>query len=962
MANDERLGASFSIDVTDLKTGLSQANRMIRESESKFKAAAAGMDDWRKSEEGLTAKIKSLNDVTEIQQKKVDALQEEYDKLIEDGLDPASKEAVELRTKINNETAALNKNKAEAKKLEKALEDLSDAADEAGDEVEEAGEKAEDAGDGFTVMTGAAADLVAEGITRVVDWSKEAITTFLGLSEETRELRENMTKLKTSFQTAELSAEDAEKTFDELYSIMGDEGGASEAAQQLAKISKGAEDLEANTRILTGVMAEYGESIPLTGLAEGIAASAKMSSVQGVLADALEWQGINLDEFNEKLGKLTTEEERSSLIQKTLTELYGESADLYKQNNASVIAARKETGKYNAVMAELGEELDPVNNEITAFKTELAKELAPVLKKNVTPAIKEFLKKLKDNKTAEKFGKAVAFVADNFEILTGVTFAALTAFTAFNAAMKVTGAITAAKTAVEALSVGVGTATKMQTAWNAAMSMNPIGAVVTAVAVLTAGIALLITTQDNATDTTDHLTESQREAVTAAKEAAEAYRETKSAADELAGAEVANLDYTQRLWGELQKLTDENGKVKEGYETRAQFILNELNAALETEYTMTDNIINKYKDMKTAIEEVIQTKKAQILLETYEESYREAIENVAEAEKARAIKAQELAAQQVAATEAKRAAEEKYNEMLEKGYSGNAILMDVDYQKKYKKAMDESELLLKLQDEYAESDANLKLYYDNINTYEKASTLILEGETEKALGYLNNLGSGFQTAASTAQLSAEEQKKTLEQQVIDTEVNARLMKDAYNSGVEGVTEEMVSIAEEQARQAKQEFYDVGGEITKGISEGAEEERWTLTSTMSNLISRAVNAAKTAAGIKSPARAFKKPVGGMIGLGVAGGIDDSTTAVVKSVKNQVNAIRDAYEFSDISGAVNTGAGISRNKTAGSDKRSNSGNVTVYQTNNYKQAYESPIEKYKSKQQLYSAARMIKAGAY
>ena len=56
MANNETLGASFSIDVTNLKAGLSQANRMIRESESEFKAAAAGMDDWRDSEEGLTAK------------------------------------------------------------------------------------------------------------------------------------------------------------------------------------------------------------------------------------------------------------------------------------------------------------------------------------------------------------------------------------------------------------------------------------------------------------------------------------------------------------------------------------------------------------------------------------------------------------------------------------------------------------------------------------------------------------------------------------------------------------------------------------------------------------------------------------------------------------------------------------------------------------------------------------------
>ena len=61
---EERLGASFSIDVTQLKAGLAQANRLIRESQSEFKAAAAGMDDWTKSEAGLKARIESLNKIT----------------------------------------------------------------------------------------------------------------------------------------------------------------------------------------------------------------------------------------------------------------------------------------------------------------------------------------------------------------------------------------------------------------------------------------------------------------------------------------------------------------------------------------------------------------------------------------------------------------------------------------------------------------------------------------------------------------------------------------------------------------------------------------------------------------------------------------------------------------------------------------------------------------------------------
>lgn len=366
----ETLGASFSIDVTDLKTGLAQANRLIRESESEFKSAAAGMDDWSSSQEGLEAKIKSLNNITELQKKKVNALQGEYDRLISEGLDPTSKEAVELRTKINNETAALNKNEAESKKLSQALEEL-------GDDAEEAGKSAEDAGEGFTVMKGAAAQLVANGISALVSAIGNAVSSFFGLAESTREARTNMAKLETSFASAGLSAEAAEGTFTELYSILGDDGTATEAAQQLAKISNNEADLAANTRILTGVMAEYGDSIPLEGLAEGMAATAAMGEVQGVLADALEWQGINLEEYNEQLATLATEEERAAYIQETLTDLYGESADAYRENNAEVIEAQKAQAELNSTLNELGAIVEPIMTTLKQLSTELLQSLLP---------------------------------------------------------------------------------------------------------------------------------------------------------------------------------------------------------------------------------------------------------------------------------------------------------------------------------------------------------------------------------------------------------------------------------------------------------------------------------------------------------------------------------------------------------------------------------------------------------
>ena len=368
-ANNETLGASFSIDVTDLKAGLAQANRMIRESESEFKAAAAGMDDWRESQDGLNAKIKSLNSITDVQRKKVIALQTEYDLLIADGLDPTSRAAVELRTKINNETAALNKNEAELKKQKQALEDLAKESEETAEAVEETGDK-------FAGLK-AAGGIAVSAIAAVGAACTAAVGAFFGLAESTREARTNMARLETSFESAGLSAEAAEDTFTELYGVLGDDGRATEAAQQLAKISKDEKDLAANTRILTGVMAEYGDSIPTEGLAEGMAATAAMGEVQGVLADALEWQGVNLEDYNAKLATLATEEERAAYIQSTLTDLYGKSADAYRENNAEVIAAQEAQAELNNVLNELGAIAEPIMTTLKQLATDLLVSIKP---------------------------------------------------------------------------------------------------------------------------------------------------------------------------------------------------------------------------------------------------------------------------------------------------------------------------------------------------------------------------------------------------------------------------------------------------------------------------------------------------------------------------------------------------------------------------------------------------------
>ena len=64
---------------------------------------------------------------------------------------------------------------------------------------------------------------------------------------------------------------------------------------------------------------------------------------------------------------------------------------------------------------------------------------------------------------------------------------------------------------------------------------------------------------------------------------------------------------------ELANLVDENGKVKDGYETRVKFILGELNEALGTEYKMNGNIIESYKELQNNVDKLVAKQKAKII-------------------------------------------------------------------------------------------------------------------------------------------------------------------------------------------------------------------------------------------------------------------------------------------------------------------------------------------------------------
>jgi len=131
MGDLRELGGKVSLDVTDWKTGIAELNRATRVIESGFRAAAAGMDDWAKSADGLEKRIESLTKEMELQEKKVGLLRKEYERIAEEkGKD--SRAAQELLIKLNKENEVLGKHQVELAKTKTKLEEMGKESKDAG--------------------------------------------------------------------------------------------------------------------------------------------------------------------------------------------------------------------------------------------------------------------------------------------------------------------------------------------------------------------------------------------------------------------------------------------------------------------------------------------------------------------------------------------------------------------------------------------------------------------------------------------------------------------------------------------------------------------------------------------------------------------------------------------------------------------------------------------------------------
>ena len=273
--------AKLRTQLLNAQTAEEKMRQAVEQCANELKELKGETDDVRTASEKLT-------DTIEEQQAELKKLKSAYsDSVLQYG--KGSDEAKDLAKQIDKLSGELRDNQTELGKAERAADKLDKSFDNAGD-------AARDSSDGFSVAKGALADLVSEAVQFGIEKVSEFIGYLKDLPEATRELRQDMATLETSFESQNFTTEQATQTWKDLYRVFGEDDRAVEAANLIAKMSDSQKDLNDWVKITQGVWGSYQDSLPVEGLAEASMESAKTGKVTGVLADALNWssEAINL--------------------------------------------------------------------------------------------------------------------------------------------------------------------------------------------------------------------------------------------------------------------------------------------------------------------------------------------------------------------------------------------------------------------------------------------------------------------------------------------------------------------------------------------------------------------------------------------------------------------------------------------------------------------------------------------
>lgn len=521
----------FGGDTTELQGALKQVQKVSKNTQSDLRDINKALKFDPGNTDLLEQKVRALSAAYSDIERKLDAYKQALAQLEskkqsgakltaeeERQYDSLKRAIMQCERQLESYGDDLKATAREAEGSKTALGKVGQAIEDNADKISSAGSKMSSAG---TALSG--------GIVG-------AAGALSGLAASQEEAIQQSGQLETAWESAGGTAEQASGTYATFYRILGESDTATEASQNLARLTTNERELKQWTDIAAGAYATFGDALPLENLAEAAQETAHTGTVTGGLADALNWSTASAeqwsaalaghsaaqdafntavadgqtkeDAFNAALAACGSEQERSQLITETLTGLYGEAGKQYQETNADLLASRDAQNEMNKSMQELGEAATPVKTAVTEIGTSLLNTLAPALEKvtgwyeSLSPKQQELVNSLALGAVA--FGGVTTAVGKTMEAADGVGRAFKTAGELWGGAKSVmgdTGFLDTIKSGFGSIvtkggELGGTLAGKLATGWTGftgLIAAHPIGLGVAAVSAAVAGLTWFFT-------------------------------------------------------------------------------------------------------------------------------------------------------------------------------------------------------------------------------------------------------------------------------------------------------------------------------------------------------------------------------------------------------------------------------------------------------------------------------------
>lgn len=475
---------------------LDKARDMLKEAQSGYEKSADSVKEWQQKLEQAREELDKAKSSTEASADEIADLEAKV-KDCETELGKAETTTAKYDTtvkrwtvEVNNAETAVNKTTREIDKNESAIKDLESATDNATDEVDDLSDSMDDLSDsmgdaadeskkldgGFTVLKGAMANLVSQGINFVMDGLRDLTSEAVNAADTMYKFEQTMGFAgydDTAIKKASADVKEyADKTVYDLDTI------ANTTAQLAAN---GIEDYTGLTQALGNLNAVAGGnadtfnsvSIALTQTAGAGKLTTEnwnqlanaIPGASGKLQEALKQAGAYTGDFRDAMakGEITADEFNAAIMKLGNEPVAVEAA-------ASVATFEGAIGNMQAtVISGLQEIISEIGMEnITEFLS------------NTTDLIGDAIKGATD---------AVRWVKSNLPAVLTLVTGLMTAFTAQVVANKV--AVIAATAAEKGMTIAQYAAAAAQGALNTVMAANPIGLIIAGITALVAGFMLL---------------------------------------------------------------------------------------------------------------------------------------------------------------------------------------------------------------------------------------------------------------------------------------------------------------------------------------------------------------------------------------------------------------------------------------------------------------------------------------